>query len=30
MPKDTDFRFGKHAAMDSPDMTPEKILEQGA
>jgi len=26
--KNTNFKFGKHAPTDSPDMTPEKILEQ--
>jgi len=30
MAKDTNFKFGKRAPTDSPDMTPEKILEQGA
>jgi len=27
MAKDTNFKFGKHAPTDSPDMTPEKILD---
>jgi len=29
MAKDTNFKFGKHAPMDSPDMTPEKFWNSG-
>ena len=28
MAKDTNFKFGKHAPIDSPDMTPKNFLEQ--
>ena len=27
--KDTDFKFDKHVPRDSPDMTPQKIFENG-
>jgi len=30
MAKDANFKFGKHAPTDSPDMAPEKNVEQGA
>jgi len=29
MTKDTNFKFGKHTPTDSPDMTPEEILNRG-
>jgi len=29
MADDANFKFGKHAPTDSPDMSPEKILERG-
>jgi len=30
MTKYTNFKFGTHALIESPDMTPEKIFEQEA
>ena len=30
MAEDTDFNFGRHALRESPDITAEKIFEQGA
>jgi len=29
MTKDTNFKFGKHDPMESPDMTPKKFFRQG-
>jgi len=30
MSKDTNFKFGTHAARESPEVLPEKSFEQGA